>query len=203
MHDVVILGATGASGRLVVERALAHGHKVTAVVRSADHPPFGSEVEVRQADVTDPQSLLAAVSGAATVIGTLGANRGPLMQQSTAALVRAAAAGGPHRVVMLSGYSVLTDRLTRPAGLMATTAMKAMSTDKAAAESLLRASDTDWTVVYATRLTNAAATGRTRVLADGERIGLRASITRADVAEFLVQAVDDPAMSRRDVVIAG
>lgn len=201
--DIVVLGATGATGRLVVDRALADGHAVTAVVRSADHRPFPRGVTPTLADVTDPASLAPVLSGADAVVGTLGAQRGPLIERSTAAVVRAAEQGGPSRFVLLSGYSVLNDRLTRPARFMAGTAMKAMSADKAAGERLLRAGDLDWTIVYATRLTNGAATGRPRMLPDGERIGLRASVSRADVADVLVRAVGDPTLSRREIVLAG
>ncbi|HEU4675445.1 MAG TPA: NAD(P)H-binding protein, partial [Motilibacteraceae bacterium] len=75
--------------------------------------------------------------------------------------------------------------------------------DKAAGERLLRDSDLDWTIVYATRLTNGAATGKPRVLPDDVRIGLAASVSRADVADVLVRAVDDRAPSRREIVVAG
>lgn len=201
--DIVVLGATGGTGRLVVDRAATAKHRVTAVVRSAEHEPFPSGVTVVRTDVTDPAALTVAVSGADALIGTLGSTSGPLIERSTAAVVAAAAAGGPRRVVLLSGYSVLTDRLTLPARIMASTVMKAMSDDKVAGERLLRASDTDWTIVYATRLSNGAASGRARVLPDDTRIGLGTSVTRADVADFLVRAVTDPTLSRREVAIAG
>ena len=201
--DLVVLGATGATGRLVLDRALADGHRVTAVVRSAEHDPFPDGVRTQRADVTDATSLGPVLSGADAVIGTLGAQRGPLIERSTAAVVQAAALGGPRRFVVLSGYSVLTERLTRPARLMAATAMKAMSEDKAAGERLLRDSDLDWTIVYATRLTNGAATGGPRVLPDDVRIGLAASVSRADVADVLLRAVGDRTLSRREIVVAG
>ena len=201
--DIVVLGATGGTGRLVVERALAEGHRVTAVVRSTGHPPFPAGVTVVEADVTDAGSLAAAVAGADAVIGTLGATGGTLMQDSTSALISATAGGGPSRFVLLSGYSQLGERLTRPARLMASTVMKAMATDKAASEDLLRSSDMDWTIVYATRLTNGPASGRTRVVGADEKVGIGQSVSRTDVAGFLVAAASDRAMSRREVVIAG
>lgn len=56
--------------------------------------------------------------------------------------------------------------------------------------------------MHANRLANGAATGKAVVFADDERIGLRASISRADVADFLVRAISEPAISRRAVAIA-
>jgi NADPH:quinone reductase-like Zn-dependent oxidoreductase len=74
---IVVLGATGATGRLVITRALAAQHAVTAVVRSTGHEPFPAEVTVVRADVTDRTSLAPAVQGADALIGTLGRRRAP------------------------------------------------------------------------------------------------------------------------------
>ncbi|MEU2774619.1 NAD(P)H-binding protein [Streptomyces sp. NPDC007162] len=56
---IAVLGATGRVGRLVVEQALDRGHEVVALVRSPQQytQPARGGVEVRQADVTSPQSF--------------------------------------------------------------------------------------------------------------------------------------------------
>lgn len=200
---IVVLGATGQTGRLVLERGLATGHTLTAVVRSEARDPLPGDVETVRADVTQANSLAPVLAGADAVIGTLGTTRGPLMERSTAALLEALDGRGPRRIVLLSGYSVITDRLSRPARFMATTVMKAMSQDKATSERLLRASATNWTIVHAARLTNGPATGRARVAEPPERIGLGDSVSRADVADYLVRAVADPGLVGRAVALVG
>jgi hypothetical protein len=74
--------------------------------------------------------------------------------------------------------------------------------DKTAGESVLRASGLDWTIVYATKLTNGVKT-EARVVPENEKVGLSQNISRAGVASFLLQAATEDLYSRRGVVITG
>src|SRR5581483_9350702 len=67
-----VLGATGATGRHVVDEAVRRGHDVRAVVRSALDVP-GVDV-VRAASVDEP-SALAKLDGCDAVISCLGLRR--------------------------------------------------------------------------------------------------------------------------------
>src|SRR4051812_2834386 len=72
---ILVVGATGSIGRLVVEEALAQGHAVRALVRDATKArrmPIAAEVVV--GDVTRPESLGAAVDGVDAIVLTLGAD---------------------------------------------------------------------------------------------------------------------------------
>ena len=73
--------------------------------------------------------------------------------------------------------------------------------DKTAGEEVLRASSLDWTIVYPTKLTNGAKT-EARVVPEGEGPNV-ATISRAGVASFLLQAATEDLYSRRCVVITG
>jgi uncharacterized protein YbjT (DUF2867 family) len=72
---VLAVGATGSIGRLVVEEALREGHAVRALVRSSGKgrrlPP---EAQVVVGDVTQPETLGAAVDGVDAVVLTLGSD---------------------------------------------------------------------------------------------------------------------------------
>src|SRR5260370_11711527 len=71
--NLVVLGATGRTGRLVVEQALAAGHTVTALVRSPEKLPTGSpNLRVVTGHATDPAAVSRALEGADAVISTLG-----------------------------------------------------------------------------------------------------------------------------------
>lgn len=73
--SVLVVGATGSIGRLVVEQALREGHAVRALVRSASKArPLPSEVQVVVGDVTRPDTLSAAVDGVDAVVFTLGSD---------------------------------------------------------------------------------------------------------------------------------
>jgi uncharacterized protein YbjT (DUF2867 family) len=114
----------------------------------------------------------------------------------------AAKQGGPDRIVMLSSFAVARDRLTPVSKLVTRTAMGSQIKDKAAGEEVLRASGLDWTIVYATKLTNGPKT-EPRVVPESRKVGMLQKISRADVASFLLQAATDGLYSRRGVVITG
>jgi uncharacterized protein YbjT (DUF2867 family) len=72
---VLVVGATGSVGRLVVEEAVRQGHRTRALVRhparAGQLPP---EAELVVGDVTRPDTLPAAVDGVDAVVFTLGSD---------------------------------------------------------------------------------------------------------------------------------
>ena len=85
------------------------------------------------------------------------------MERSTGALIRAASEGGVRRVVMLSTFMLAPNFR---AGILKPLARlnKAMNDDKRAGERALMESALDWTIVYATRLTDEASIRRSLVV---------------------------------------
>ena len=72
---VLVVGATGSIGRLVVDEALRQGHVVRALVRSADKArELPREAQVVLGDVTRPETLHGAVDGIDAVVFTLGSD---------------------------------------------------------------------------------------------------------------------------------
>ena len=78
--------------------------------------------------------------------------------------------------------------------------MKAMGEDKMAGEIALKRSDVNWTIVYATRLTDGPKAGH-RIVPPGERVTSKDHITRADVAEFLPSRLEDDSSIHRPQLI--
>ena len=200
--NLTVLGAAGATGVPLVEQALAAGHQVTALARSAETLTVTNpNLHVVQGDATDRAVVSQAMKGADAVISVLGA-RGPVMAEATRAVVAAAEQSGPDRILMLSSFAVARDRLKPVSKLVTRMAMGSQTKDKAAGEEVLRASGLDWTIVYATKLTNGPRT-EPRVVPETEKVGMSQRISRADVASFLLQAATDGLYSRRDVIITG
>jgi uncharacterized protein YbjT (DUF2867 family) len=200
--NLTVLGAAGATGVPLVEQAIAAGHRVTALARSAENLTLTNpNLHVVQGDATDRAVLSQAMNGADAVISVLGA-RGPVIAEATRAVVAAAEQAGPDRIVMLSSFAVARDRLTPVNKLLTRTAMGSQIKDKAAGEEVLRASGLDWTIVYATKLTNGPRT-EPRVVPESRKVGVLQKISRADVASFLLRAATDGLYSRRGVVITG
>ncbi|HEY6284905.1 MAG TPA: NAD(P)H-binding protein, partial [Ktedonobacteraceae bacterium] len=74
---IVIFGAAGATGRIVVERALAQGHEVTAFDRhtaplTIQHP----KLTLIQGDIFNSSQVEAAIVGQDAVISVLGVRPG-------------------------------------------------------------------------------------------------------------------------------
>jgi putative NADH-flavin reductase len=71
--NVVVLGAAGRTGRLIVAEALRSGHRVTAAVRNPASIPATQGLRVERADVRDTNSLRAVIQGHDAVVSAIGA----------------------------------------------------------------------------------------------------------------------------------
>jgi uncharacterized protein YbjT (DUF2867 family) len=202
--NLVILGATGRTGRLVVEQALAAGHSVTALVRSPEKlTTVNANLRLVTGEVNDTSAVARALEGADAVISTLGGSRS-VIADSTAAIVAAASQTGVSRVVVLSSFFVERDRLDAVSRLLTGLAMGAMIKDKSAGENALRQSDLDWTIVYASMLTDGPASGSVDVVPETAKRRMSDKISRADVAAWMVlEATGVQQHSRSSVGISG
>src|SRR4051812_38709066 len=93
-HNILVLGATGGTGRLIVRDALAQGHAVTALVRSPDKAGDLGGARLVVGDARDPAALRDALGGQHAVISALGTPASPLrevtlLSTATRALVTA------------------------------------------------------------------------------------------------------------------
>ena len=203
---IIVFGATGGTGKLIVTQALAKGHSVTAFVRTPEGFPQDPHLRVIQGDVFDFGAVVDAVRGHRAVLSALGART----RKKEEILVRAM----PHilegmrqeyvnRLIVLGAagahkdYGKYQNALTRMALWTAKkTALKYPFIDQVAQERLIAASDVDYTIVRAPRLMDGPFTGKYRVLPDALPPGaLR--INRADVADFMLQQLTDPRFHRQ------
>jgi uncharacterized protein YbjT (DUF2867 family) len=194
--NILVLGSTGKTGREVVAHAVAAGHKVTAFVRDPEKLDR-NDVAVKVGDARRVEDLRVAVRGQDAVISTLGTGikaDQKLIERSTAALLEAMQSAPAKRLVMLSTFAASPSY--RASGIMklASIVMKGIVADKTAGETLVKRSDIDWTIVYATRLTNEPGGGYRTVEGRLTDVG---SISRSDVADALVATLSD-ATSVRD-----
>jgi putative NADH-flavin reductase len=204
---ILVLGATGGTGREVVTQALGRGHDVTVLVRDPSRLPAADRVRVITGDLrADPEVLRAAVAGQDAVVSALGVGNSlkshGLITYAVPALVQAMTTAGVGRLVFTSAYGV--GDTWRDAPLLPRIVMRLLLrdlyADKAAGETLLRQSTINWTLVHPVTLTNGPRTGRTQ---HGERLALSGfpRISRADVAEFLLAQLDDTRYVRKSVIV--
>ncbi|MFI5882338.1 NAD(P)-dependent oxidoreductase [Streptomyces sp. NPDC051554] len=205
----LLLGATGATGTLFVERATAAGHEVVAFVRDASKITPADRLTVVEGDVRDARALTEAMRGIDAVVSTLGLGKvkdpGNLIADTTRALVRAAEDSGTKRVLIMSAFGV-GDSLVKAsafARVLYNSGGKATFADKAAGERILTASGLDWTLAYPVLLTNKPAAGDVHAvdLTALDRLPGLPRISRADVAAFLLEAAVEGSWSRRTAVL--
>jgi uncharacterized protein YbjT (DUF2867 family) len=201
--NLLILGASGRTGLLVVEQALAAGHDVTALVRSPEKlTVHNSRLHVVAGQATDADDVARAMAGAGAVISVLGGG-GSVILHSSRAIIEAAHRAGVARVVVMSSFLVERDRMGALSWLITGLAGTSKITDKKAGEELLRQSGLEWTIAYPGPLTDGRATGSVQVLPEGAQRRISERISRADVAGWLIEAATSRQSSWRDVDITG
>ncbi len=186
---IVILGATGATGRHVVTTALAAGHRVRALVRRRGVlEPDELLTEVDWPAIDDPRPIHEALAGADAVISALGgASRGPttVCTRAIRSTVRAMQATGVRRLVVVSAHGTADSRDHSLYAKAVWAGVPDRMRDKESMERAVTGSALDWTVVRPPRLSNAPANGG-YVVGPDLPIRLWSAIGRADLAQFLV-----------------
>ncbi len=191
---ILVLGATGATGRLIVSQALAKSHSVVALIRSKAKAADLAGVELVEGDACDGAALTRAIAGCDAVVSSLGTPMSPFrevttLSTATHALVGVMAEQNIHRLVCITGMGAgdsrghggfFYDRLFLP--LM----LRKVYEDKDRQEDAIRASALDWIIVRPTVLNDKPASGHIRALTDLSGVH-GGTIARADVADFVVQ----------------
>jgi putative NADH-flavin reductase len=206
MSALTVFGANGATGHVIVEEALRAGHAVTAAVR--DPAAFravpaelhDAPLTVVRADVRDVDSVRAAVAGQDAVISAIGPAGGRangLYSAGARVLVPAMLAGEVGRLVALSSSGVRQDDPNHPLWyrVVARTLLAELYADMRRMESIVEESSLDWTFVRPTRIVDEPPTGAYRAW-DGANPHGGTSVSRVDLARFVVGAVEDERWSR-------
>ncbi len=196
--QVTIFGATGRTGKPMVEQALAAGHHVTAYVRNAAKlTTQHADLHVVQGDMTDFAQIAQAVRGADAVLSTLGPAKGSpsdLLTVSARNIIAAMKAANVRRLITVTGAGVSVEGDPESFGrTVMMTLLKLMAgkvlEDSNSSVNLIRESGLDYTIVRVPRLTDGAQIGgyRSGIL----QMGGNSTISRADVADFMLKQVSD------------
>ncbi|WP_257166316.1 NAD(P)-dependent oxidoreductase [Bradyrhizobium sp. SRS-191] len=206
--SILVLGATGGTGQLIVRDALARGYNVSALVRSPDKAGDLQGARLIVGDARDEATLRKALKGQDAVISSLGTALSPLrevtaLSTSTRALVAAMKAEHVARLVAITGIGAgdskghggfVYDRLILPLLL------RNVYADKNRQEAIIRDSGLDWVIVRPAMLNDKPGGQAVRALTDlsGFHGG---TIARADVARFVVDQVSDDSFLHRSPLI--
>lgn len=199
---LIVIGATGRTGCLVVQQALSAGHKVTAIVRPASQLDLANDrLQVVRGDVLEPSSFQSAMDGQDAVISALGVNsRKPttVYSEGMDAVIQTMQNAGVRRLLCLSA-SALTIPANAP--LIERLAIKMivqrlfgnLYKDMERMEEKVRLSGLDWTLIRPPRLTNGPMRGKYRTSFNEPLLhakGFR-GISRADLAHLMLALLDN------------
>lgn len=205
---VLILGATGGTGRLIVGQALERGQEVTALARSPEKANGLEGAKLVAGDVRDEKMLREALKGQDAVISALGTPASPfrevtLLSTATRTLVSAMKAEHISRLVCITGVGAgdsaghggfLFDNVIFPLLL------KKVYADKNRQEAIVRDSGLDWVLVRPSLLNDKPSRGSVRALTDLSDFH-GGSISRQDVATFVLDQLRTDAWLHRAPLI--
>ncbi|WP_166350476.1 NAD(P)-dependent oxidoreductase [Phytoactinopolyspora limicola] len=209
MH-ICILGATGGTGRHLVDQSLGRGHSVTALVRTpaklADLQH--DQLDVVAVDAMDPVALEPHIARSDAVVSAIGpVEKGPsdACAGSANAITAAMHATKARRVVLISAAGPYTDGdgpftrfVVKP---MLRRMLRHPFADMVAMETVVQDSDLDWTIMRPPMLTNKAHTGRYRVRHNANvRRGY--ALARANLASAILDVLDDQTTFRIPLGVA-
>ncbi|ADG75328.1 NAD-dependent epimerase/dehydratase [Cellulomonas flavigena DSM 20109] len=214
MH-VLVVGATGGSGRAAVAELTARGHTVTALSRHAS-ALTGPGVRGVGGDATDPAVVDALVAGQDAVVVTLGISetpvrvrlRGPVgtpadvRSRGTRVVVDAMRRHGVRRLVVQTSYGVGSTRSLLPftTRLVFALLLAPQIADTERQATLVHTSGLDWVEVQPVNLVDTDLPGAAFTSTTGEQRGL--TVSRTQVGQVLADAVETDAHVGRTVSVS-
>lgn len=195
---ILIIGATGGTGRQLVSQALERGYSVTALVRNPSKLQLEDpKLTVIKGDVLDSNSLNAAMRGQQAVLSALGHKQyfypTRILSEGTRNILRAMQTQGVTRFVCETSLGI-GDSAGRM-GLYYTlfvipVVLPFYFWDKTRQERIIASTNTDWVIVRPGALTNGPKRSQYR---HGRNLGsylLTVRISRADVADFMLNQLE-------------
>ena len=215
---ILVVGATGGTGRATIEELVSQGHHVTAFSRNADALAETSErVTAFNGDATNPEDVDRAVRGHDAVIVTLGIAENPfrvrflgtartpidVRSAGTRNVIAAMQKHGVRRLVVQSSYGVgeSRDKLRFVDSLFFGLLLKPQIADTEVQELEVRESGVDWILAQPVHLTDDETNEMPFASADGEVREWK--ISRQSVARFLARAIDGQDYVGRSVALSG
>jgi putative NADH-flavin reductase len=206
--NILIFGATGGTGRHLVEKGLKSGHKVTAFVRN----PLGLTVtspnlKMVRGNILNPKDVENAINNQDAVISVLGNKTknaiwkaNTMISDGVRNIVLGMKKHKVRRLLFVASFGV-NENIFLPEKLFIRIILKNIFADIPKQEDLIMQSGLDWTIVHPSRLIDAPGRGKYKTGEDLP-IGLFSRISRSDVAEFLLKNIQKSVFICKTVTIS-
>lgn len=196
---LLVIGANGRTGRLVVEQGLSRGHEITAFTRhpeQLDGLKGRAGLKIIQGDALRLEDICQAVTGQEAIISAVGSSG--IARSLLAAMPQA----GVRRLIMTSSRSIAA---TRPKFVISLVWLifRKVYADLARAEGMLEVSGLDWSIVRATMLNDKPFSGQVHTDFEPDATGGDWTLSRADYAMTLLDVAENPAMIGKALGVGG
>jgi putative NADH-flavin reductase len=206
---VLIIGASKGIGLETTRQALDAGHDVRALARSATAIAISNpSLEKMRGNALKTEDVEAALVGVDVVIQTLGVGLGELLRpvhlfsDATRVLIQAMKIQGVKRLICVTGFGAGDSRASISClqRLPFQIVFGRAYDDKSLQEQLIKESELDWTIARPGVLTSGPRTGQYQILSEASQ-WRNGTISRADIAEFLVRQIGDQTYIRKAPVL--
>jgi uncharacterized protein YbjT (DUF2867 family) len=212
---ILLLGATGRTGKYIIEEAIKRGYKISAIARNPEKLK-DYNIDITQGTPYDYETVEKAITGCDAVINTLNVSRKSdnpwaplaapkdLISKSASNVVRAMAEAGIKRFVALSTIGAGRSWKTTPGILkfiVSISNLKYAFRDHGRQEEILENSSLDYTICRAPMLS--AAINNTGAIAapEGENPA-KAVLSRNSAAEFFLKIIENNEHIRETVSLS-
>lgn len=207
---VVVFGATGPTGLLIVQQALDDGHSVKAFVRTPSKMTVaGKNLEIVRGDIYDKDSVEKAVEGCDGVICTVGVpyTLKPVSIYSTAAryIISGMEKHQLRRFIAITSGGTYPgrdpnnpfffERILKPI-------FHTLYDDMREMEQIMMATDLEWTILRPPRLLDKPRTGKIRIGVDRFALKGGSTISRADLADVAVRELESDEHIKKAIAVA-
>ena len=212
-----MFGATGGTGRAVIDQALGEGHAVTAFVRDRAKLAAAEGLSIVEGDAVDPGDVVRAVAGQEAVVVALGNSQNPfalkfgarwttpkdICEAATRNIITALPAGSDIPVVVVSAFGIGDTRAQLPMmfKVFYKLFLKEHMDDKERQEAALKASEAHFVLVQPVGLTDKPASRDYWATTDGTI--RKSEVSRQDVAAFILRELRDRRHTRQTVSLSG
>jgi uncharacterized protein YbjT (DUF2867 family) len=214
---VLLLGATGRTGRLVLEELLHQKHQVHALVRDRSRVHVAAEnLQIFEGDTRSAQSVYEAMRGCDVLINVLNVSRKSdfpwarlrtpecFLSETMQNVINIAGTIGLKKLILCSAWGVHETKYHVPLWFrwfINNSNIGKAYRDHERQEERLRASDINYVIVRPVGLTNLKTPGKVRVTTNNNPRP-RLLISRSDVAKFLVNQIYDQTFLQQTVTIS-
>jgi putative NADH-flavin reductase len=204
---LTVFGATGSTGRCLLEQALESKHTIQALTRSPEKlAKYDARVTVVQGNVLDPAKVAEAVAGADVVLCAIGGDGfvrpGVTLSEGTRNIVQAMKQYKVSRIVAVSALGIGDSIKSAPLHLrLLLQLLKGYTNEKEKQELTLKESGLQWIVVRPSPNTDGPRTGR--YLASTNKVMPYTSISHADIADFMLKQLSSDDFLCQTVALVG